>query len=118
MQNKKIDANPDPKSPANRDWPKIVSNWERSGLSQKAYCEQYHIKPHIFSYYRNKLRAAKKRDKKLIPLKAMPMNANASSDYSSDYKLKLNNGAVLSIPQAAEPNGLQVLLKMLGVLSC
>jgi hypothetical protein len=29
----------------------LIDNWQQSGLSQKAFCEQAQMKPHIFHYW-------------------------------------------------------------------
>jgi len=32
-----------------------LPQWQASQLSQASYCKQHNLKPHIFSYYKNKL---------------------------------------------------------------
>jgi transposase-like protein len=29
----------------------LIANWQQSGLSQKAFCEQHQIVPHVFYYW-------------------------------------------------------------------
>ena len=36
-------------------WREHVEQWQSSGLSQKTYCQQHHLKPHKLSYWKNKL---------------------------------------------------------------
>ena len=38
-----------------RYWQEHVEQWQSSGLSQKAYCQQHDLKPHNLSYWKNKL---------------------------------------------------------------
>jgi len=37
-----------------RYWREHVEQWQSSGLSQKAYCQQNGLKPHNLSYWKNK----------------------------------------------------------------
>lgn len=47
-------------------WQKHVNDWQRSGLSQKAYCAQHDLKLASFGYWRR--RQAAPVGKKLIPV--------------------------------------------------
>lgn len=39
------------------DWERVVSSFERSGLSRKAFCEQASVSTSSFDYWRRKLAA-------------------------------------------------------------
>ncbi len=100
-----------------QDWKAIITDWAESGSTQKAYCDQHHIKFHNFIYYRKKYRPAKKITKKLLPVRLSPDRTTVQSA-SEPYQLKLRNGAVLSIPMKSDSSSLTQLLTILGVFEC
>jgi hypothetical protein len=36
-------------------WQQHIERWQQTHLSQAAYCKQYQLKPHRFSYWKRKL---------------------------------------------------------------
>lgn len=47
-------------------WPEHVSQWRDSAVTQAAYCRQYALCPHQFSYYKRKYST------ELVPVKGEP----------------------------------------------
>ena len=44
---------PDPQH-KRRIWQEHIERWQHSGLSQVAYCREYELKPHQFTYWKNR----------------------------------------------------------------
>jgi hypothetical protein len=38
-----------------RIWQEHIERWQHSGLSQVAYCREYELKPHQFTYWKNRI---------------------------------------------------------------
>ena len=47
-------------------WQERIKDWQQSGLSASAWCEQHNLKPHLFFYWKRKLLTEP--ESKLIPL--------------------------------------------------
>jgi len=45
-----------------------VQAWQQSGLTQKAYCRQHHIAPHLFSYWLKRYRLLEGQQKGFVPV--------------------------------------------------
>lgn len=71
-------------------WQNHVEQWQSSGLSQKAYCEQYHLKPCNLSYWKNKFedQGEAKAESGFIPVALEPTSPRLSHGLS----LQLNSG--------------------------
>ena len=68
----------------------LVELWLDSDRSQRSICEEHEIKPHVFSYWRNKYEKETRRANKL------------QSDEAKDQSSKF-----ISLEVAAEPESLQ-----------
>lgn len=55
----------------------MIRNWQQSGLTQKAFCEQHKIGYHVFHYWYKCFRdlQAPPKDEGFIPLKIQPSNS-------------------------------------------
>jgi hypothetical protein len=49
-------------------WQQHVTDWDKSGLTQVAYCAQKNIKQNTFYYWRQKLSLCAHKPNKLIPV--------------------------------------------------
>jgi hypothetical protein len=49
-------------------WQQHISAWQKSGLSQLAFCKQHDIKQHNLQYWRKRLAAPVDKPKTLIPV--------------------------------------------------
>jgi hypothetical protein len=98
-------------------WKKLVEDQEKSGLSQKEFCNQQNIVLSKFVYYRcllkNKEKAVAINKTSFLPIKVLPKE---QSVVSSEIKLSLPNGFHCVFPSHLEPIQLKRLIEVL--LSC
>ena len=87
----------------------IISNWQQSGLSQKAYCEQHNVRYYVFHYwykcFRDRQLAAK--DEGFIAIKIQPSNTNTTSVHA---ELLLPDGKRLLFHQGVSSDFLKALI--------
>jgi hypothetical protein len=59
----------------------MIRNWQQSGLTQKAYCEQHKITYHVFHYWYKCFRDLQlpAKEEGFIPLKIQPSSVNTCS---------------------------------------
>ena len=103
-----------------------IAKWQASNLTQSAYCKEYGIKPHIFSYYKKKFSsdsAVAKHSSQLIPVKlvadddaSLGSNVSSSSGLSA-IRLTHANGFSLDINPHADMASLKPLLELLRSVS-
>ena len=102
-----------------------IAQWQASDLTQAAYCKEYGIKPHIFSYYKKKFSsdfAVAKHFSQLVPVKLVaddtPLGSNLSSS-SGPGVLRLThaNGFSLEINSHTDMASLKPLLELLRSVS-
>ena len=82
-----------------------IAKWQASDLTQSAYCKEYGIKPHIFSYYKKKFcpnSAVTKHASQLVPVKLVANDASLGSNFPPSFgsgvlKLTHTNGFSLEI---------------------
>lgn len=55
-----------------KEWDCVIKDWEKSGLTQRAFCEAHGIKPYNLSYHRN----AQLKKKQRISKNLYPLNSN------------------------------------------
>lgn len=104
---------PTTKGRSAEEWNTQVSEWESSGLSQKEFCKQRHLKYHLFHYYRSK-RSKKKGVEKLLPIQLLGQKNREEISSKGGYVLGLPNGGRLSIPLNYDAASLKGLLHLLG----
>jgi len=71
---------PDPQH-KRRIWKELIECWQHSGLSQVAYCRERELKPHQFTYWKNRF-AQTEADISFVPLRFsqnLPVAIAASS---------------------------------------
>lgn len=94
-----------------------LSQWEKSGLTQIAYCHEHGIKPHIFSYYKKKLKGADSpaHSSRLVPVKLISNPAPLSTLTSNADIIKLShrNGFSLEVKTCTDLSSLKPLLDLL-----
>ena len=102
-----------------------IAKWQASDLTQSAYCREYGIKPHIFSYYKKKFgqnSAVTKHASQLVPVKLVADDASLGSNISSSsgsdvIRLTHANGFSLDINPYADMAFLKPLLELLRSVS-
>ena len=97
-----------------------ITQWQASDLTQAAYCKEYGIKPHIFSYYKRKFSsdsAVAKHSSQLVPVKLVANDASLGSNLSSSsgsgvLRLTHANGFSLEINSHTDMAFLKPLLEL------
>jgi hypothetical protein len=85
----------------------MITHWQSSGLSQKAYCEEHGIGYHVFHYWYKCFRDWQfpAKEKGFIPLKIGP--SNAANSTSAHAELLLADGRRLIFHQAVSSDYLK-----------
>lgn len=88
----------------------MISSWQRSGLSQKAYCQEHNIRYHVFHYWYKCFRHLQSpaKDEGFIPLKIQPVNSIHTA--SAHAELLLPDGRRLLFHQAVTSDYLKALI--------
>ncbi len=89
---------------------KMITSWQQSGLTQKAFCEQNAIRYHVFHYwykcFRNGQTPAK--DEGFIPLKIQAVNSIHTA--SAHAELLLPDGRCLLFHQPVSSDYLKAII--------
>lgn len=81
-------------------WKQHIADWQESGLSQQAFCQQRHIKAHNLHYWRKRLASTVDKPKTLIPINIRhPVNA----------RLQLGSQVSIELPAESLPDLLRAL---------
>ncbi len=83
-----------------------IEQWQHSGLSQKAFCEQSNLSYHIFHYWykRYRLKSNKHTTSSFVKLQV------ASASFTANVELVLADGKRLLFHQAVSPDYLKALI--------
>ncbi|MCY7420196.1 MAG: hypothetical protein LH478_00400 [Chitinophagaceae bacterium] len=88
----------------------MITSWQQSGLTQKAYCEQNGIRYHVFHYwykcFRNLQSPAK--DEGFVPLSIQ--SSQIINDSSAHVELLLPDGKRLLFHQPVSSNYLKAII--------
>lgn len=103
-------------------WRNLSDEWERSHLTQRAFCELKNIRVKSFVKWRHKVRQDKApKEIQNDQPRFLPAQINLSGDDPAPYQgalLKLANGASLQISPNIDQLFLTRLFRLLGVLAC
>ncbi len=88
----------------------MITCWQQSGLSQKAYCQEHNIRYHVFHYWYKCFRQLQSpaKDEGFIPLKIQPVNPTNTA--SAVVELLLPDGIRLLFHQAVTSDYLKALI--------
>jgi hypothetical protein len=88
----------------------MITGWQQSGLSQKAYCEQHGIRYHVFHYWYKCFRnlQSPSKDEGFIPIKIQP--SNTINTASAHAELLLPDGRRLLFHQGVGSDFLKALI--------
>ncbi len=88
----------------------MITSWQQSGLSQKAYCLQHNIRYHVFHYWYKCFRDLQSpaKDEGFIPLKIQPVNSIHTA--SAVVELLLPDGRRLLFHQVVPSDYLKSLI--------
>ena len=76
-------------------WKNHIKSWERSGLSQTAYCRQNNLKMHRWWYWRKRISTPLATDVTFVPLKfssSHPSGSIISVNTPNGYRIEIDNG--------------------------
>jgi len=87
----------------------MITCWQQSGLSQKAYCQQNGIRYHVFHYWYKcfRDRQSPSRDEGFMPIKIQSSNINTASAHA---ELVLPDGKRLLFHQGVSSDFLKALI--------
>ncbi len=101
-------------------WDKIIEDYLSSGLKQRAYARQHHLKhEHISYYYKQwkKRHTDSTTDINFIPVSGCPLPTHVASS-SSHLELRLLGGLSISIPADFNEHVLMRLMSALRGVAC
>jgi hypothetical protein len=84
-------------------WEKHIDNWDKSGLSQRAYCDKQKLNLGTFTYWRKQLR----RDEQQNSFVEI-----GKSQESTYFELKTKSGTTIRVPPNFNENELTRLLQV------
>lgn len=95
-------------------WQAVIDDYEKSGLSQPAFCEKHQLSSSNFYYYRKILRgeASQPSSGRLMPVKV----SSSASPGGAEIRFVLPNGTQCVFPSNLELCRIKELIKM--VASC
>ncbi len=88
----------------------MITSWQQSGLSQKAYCQEHNIRYHVFHYWYKCFRHlhSPAKDDGFIPLRLQPVNSINTA--SAVVELLLPDGRRLLFHQTITSDYLKALI--------
>ena len=101
------------------EWRRWLARYERSGLSQKAFCTRHGLALSTLTYWRRRERArATEQSVSFVEVAQLPATAVPARLVDSAVVIELPGGVRLELPQATEPKWLAALLRELGMAAC
>ncbi len=94
-------------------WEKHVEQWQRSELSQSAYCRHHDLKAHRFFYWRRRILEPSS-DVSFVPL-ALPVN-RLENHRAADVRIFTPNGFTIEVGNCDGPGALRQLIAMVADL--
>lgn len=94
-------------------WVNHIEQWQRSELSQSAYCRHHDLKVHRFFYWRRRIQETPS-DVSFVPL-ALPVNRTHHCR-AADVRICTPNGFIIEIGNCDGPGALQQLVAMVASL--
>ncbi len=89
----------------------MITSWKRSGLSQKAYCEQNNIRYYVFHYWYKRYRddqSAEIKQRNFIPLDVPSFSV--SDQCTADIEIVLPDGKRILFHQAVSADYLKAVI--------
>jgi hypothetical protein len=94
-------------------WEELITEWEKSNESQRAFCNRLGININTFSYIRSKMlrKNEKSKPSKFIPITVTESNKKVETH---DVILESSNGIKLIIASSISPAKFKQLLELVG----
>lgn len=100
-------------------WREIMQEWEASGETQQAFCENKGIKYGNFAKWRQRLKRHSEASGSLDEQKFIPANivndASVNNNEALDYILCLKGDVEIKIPTTCPTSQLEIIFGMLGL---
>lgn len=103
----------------NVNWVEHIQNWQKSGLTQRAYCQQHKINRSTFAGHlsRQQKLEADRQSAAIVPVIIEPaLNKHSRTptlQKNSDIQIQHSSGWQLSVPHSIDINWLSQLLRAL-----
>lgn len=95
-------------------WVAKIQQWEKSGLSQSAFCKKYSVTPSSFYYWKSRLLNQKK-NKPAKSNRFTPIEIQKTRPTQDVMRLMLPSGVRIEIPLTISSDKLTGILKSFGV---
>ena len=86
-------------------WKQHIADWQESGLSQQAFCQQRNIKAHNLHYWRKRLATTVDKPNVLIPINIL-RSVNARLQLGSQVSIELPAESLPDLLLALRDRGL------------
>ena len=96
----------DAKVERERKWREHVGAWQKSGLSQAAYCRQHGLMQHDFSWWKGEIARRDPRASAVVPT-FVPVRMALPQPASYAFELELGGGRVLRFDARVDPSSLK-----------
>jgi hypothetical protein len=93
-----------------QQWRHRIRQWQRSGLSIRAFCEQHHLSQPSFYAWRREIQ---RRDAVASPFVPVQVVADEELAPASSFEIVLPGGATLRVPPRFDAASLRQLLAVL-----
>ena len=90
---------------SSKKWDRIISSWEKSGLTQREFCHQNNLPLSTFHYWRRKHQTNTNQKTELIKVETKNILSTESS-----FVLDFSGGVKLTVPSNYHPEHLKRLL--------
>ncbi len=98
-------------------WKRLISEWKKSSVSQRIFCESRGLNLKRFVYYRAYFRNISKQRKKLLPIEVSSDIIKNKPTADDSFTLCLPNNMRLKIPASSDKSMLKNVFSALGILS-
>ncbi len=101
------------------EWRRWLARYERSGLSQKAFCARHGLALSTLTYWRRRDRnRAAEHSASFVEVPQSAVAAVPSSIALAGVLIELPSGVRFELSQATDPKWLAALLRELGTVAC
>ena len=101
------------------EWRRWLIRYERSGLSQKAFCTRHGLALSTLTYWRRRERAGTtKQTASFVEVQQIAEPAVPRAMADTGVLIELPSGVRLALSQATDPKWLAGLLRELGTVAC
>jgi hypothetical protein len=91
-------------------WQALIKKWERSGLSQSAFCREAKLNPHNFNYWRGQFRTKFRLEQQEGFVQVNPSLLTTNNPY---YEIMIGDTIRIKVSNTFHPTALKNLIKTL-----